>query len=173
MGLTAASTDSSRKGDYPGTRAIDPLLPVAIPPIIVARDTDDEARMSNDAVHTCRTWIKHINNQSLEGLESLASDDHIFFVEGETPTIGRDRVRPSWTGYFTGYPEYVVSEDELYDHEDAVYVVGHTTGSHVPQELESIPSSVIWRCVVDEIGQVSEWSIYPATQENRSRFRLD
>lgn len=128
--------------------------------------------MSREAVQTCKAWISHINSQSLDGLESLASDDHTFFVEGEKPTVGKDQVRSSWTGYFTGFPEYAVYEDELRDHDDAVYVVGHTTGSHVPQELEKIPSSVIWRCVVDEAGKVSEWSIYPATLENRSRFGL-
>ena len=104
---------------------------------------------------------------------ALASDDHMFFVEGEPTTIGKERVRPSWTGYFTAYPDYVVYEDELHDQEDAVYVVGHTNGSHVPQELETIPSSVIWRCVIDEFGKVSEWSIYPGTPVNRARFRLE
>jgi len=128
--------------------------------------------MSIETVHTCRTWIKYINDQSLDGLFALASIDHTFFVEGEQPTIGRDKVRPSWAGYFTGFPDYVVFEDELFDLDDAVYVVGHTTGSHVSQKLETIPSSVIWKCVVNSDGNVSEWSVYPATPENRSRFQL-
>ena len=128
--------------------------------------------MSAATVQTCKTWIDYINAQNLDGLFALASEDHRFFVEGEPPTIGRDKVRSSWTGYFSGYPEYVVFEDELFDLDDAIYVVGHTTGSHVPQELEAIPSSVIWRCVVSTNGKVSEWSIYPATPENRSRFQL-
>ena len=128
--------------------------------------------MTSQAVEKCRTWIRHINDQNLDGLVSLASEDHTFFVEGETPTIGRDKVRPSWTGYFTGYPKYAVCADEFFDQDDVVYVIGHTTGSHVPQEIEVIPSSVIWKCVVDREGSVSEWSIYPATPENRTRFGL-
>lgn len=129
--------------------------------------------MSEKAIRTCRAWISHVNSQSLEGLESLASDNHTFFVEGESPTVGREWVRSSWNGYFSAYPDYVIYEDELHDRQDAVYVVGHTTGSHVQRELETIPSSVIWRCVVDDFGKVSEWSIYPATPLSRARFALD
>lgn len=129
--------------------------------------------MGTETVQACRTWIEYINNQNLDGLVALASEDHTFFVEGEPPTIGKEKVRPSWAGYFSRYRDYVVFEDELFDLDDAVYAVGHTAGSHVPVELERTPSSVIWKCVVNSDGKVSEWSIYPATPENRSRFQLD
>ena len=116
----------------------------------------------HESVRICRLWMRQINDQNLDGPVSLASADHTFFVEGENPMVGRDKILPSWTGYFDGYPEYVVYEDELFDLDDAVYVVGHATGSHVPRELETIPSCVIWRCVITG-ERISEWSIYPAT----------
>ncbi len=127
--------------------------------------------MAGDAVAICRAWVKCINTQNIDGLEALAADDHVFFVDGEARSVGKDRIRPSWTGYFASLPDYVVYEDELFDRPDAVYLIGNTTGSHVPAELERVPSCVIWRCVVID-GHISEWSIYSGNKENRERFGL-
>ena len=120
---------------------------------------------------TVQQWIESINSQSVDRLEELASADHVFFVDGEARTIGRDKVRPSWLGYFEAFPSYQIFIDEQFALPDAYYLLGHTEGSHIPAELELIPSSVIWRCKIDE-GKVSEWSIYEGTQSNREHFGL-
>lgn len=117
------------------------------------------------------SWIEAINSQNVAKLVSLAADNHKFFVEGEKPTIGKDKVEQSWNGYFRAFPAYRVTIDEHFEGEDAVYLLGHTTDSHVPPELEEVPSSVLWRCEVVD-NQITEWSIYPGTDENRVRFGI-
>lgn len=120
---------------------------------------------------TIEQWLQAINSHDVDTLESLGSDDHTFFVEGETPTVGKATIKPSWVGYFKLCPNYVVLIDEYYELPDAYYLIGHTAGSHVPSHLEKIPSSVIWRCEING-GTVSEWSIYEASDTNRERFNL-
>lgn len=120
---------------------------------------------------TIERWVLAINTQDIDMLESLGAEDHVFFVEGETPTVGRHRIRASWEGYFELCPNYMVYIDEYFENVDAFYLIGHTTGSHVPRHIEVRPSSVIWRCVLNE-GSVREWSIYEATRENRAKYNV-
>ena len=72
------------------------------------------------------SWIQAINSHDVDALESLGSEDHVFFVEGEAPTVGKSKIRPSWTGYFDLCPKYVVYIDEYYEKPDAFYLIGHT-----------------------------------------------
>jgi hypothetical protein len=107
----------------------------------------------------------------VDGLVDMMTADHTFYVEGERPTTGRAAMRRAWQGYFDAFPDYRVVEDEHYQRGDRIFIVGHTTGSHVPHDLEVKPGSVIWKaCVRDNL--VSEWIIYPATPEQRARFGL-
>jgi len=116
-------------------------------------------------------FVESINSQDLSGVIHSVSDDSRFFVDGEPPTVGRESLRDAWAGYFEAFPAYLIFVDESYERPDAVYLVGHTRGSHVPSELEKIPSSVIWRCeVTDDL--VAEWSVFPASEGNRRRFDL-
>jgi len=131
------------------------------------------------------SWLQAINSHDVDALETLGSENHVFFVEGEKPTVGKDKIRASWAGYFElcpSYivfideyfelcPSYIVFIDEYFEKPDAYYLVGHTSGSHIPTHLESIPSSVIWRCAVTG-GNVVEWSIYEASDDNRAKFDL-
>lgn len=116
-------------------------------------------------------FVELINARDVDGIARAVSSDTRFFVEGESPTVGRGRVREAWAGYFKAFPDYVVFMDEAHERADATYLVGHTSGSHVARELELVPSSVIWRCEVAG-DQVAEWSIYPASAANRERFGL-
>ncbi len=79
-----------------------------------------------------------INRGDLDGLCDSMTDDHVFYVEGEEPTNGKERMRDAWRGYFDGFPNYQVFEDEVFENSLGVFIVGHTSGSHVPAEEETI-----------------------------------
>lgn len=144
----------------------------ALPPTTSAAEVD--CSRANNAVQIptpLRLWIDAINSKNLDALVSMMTPTHAFFVEGEPPTIGRENNRRAWRGYLTRFPGYRIHIDEAYAQADAWYLMGHTEGSHVPQELELTPSSVIWRAVL-EGDRLLEWSIYPASEENRQRFGI-
>lgn len=116
-------------------------------------------------------FVELINTQDLDGLVAALTEESRFFVEGESPAIGKGNLREAWAGYFDAFPGYVVFIDEAYERANVAYLLGHTSGSHVSREIELIPSSVIWRCEV--VGdQVAEWSVFAASSANRERFGL-
>ncbi len=116
-------------------------------------------------------FVDLIHAQDLDGLIAAVTERSRFFVEGESPTVGREKLRAAWSGYFAAFPGYLVFVDEVFERSDAIYLVGHTSGSHVPPELERIPSSVIWRCEVFD-QRVAEWSVFPGSEVHRERFAL-
>ena len=138
------------------------------------RDSSKEtSRVSDDSIERLASrWIDAINRCDIEELCALAAPQHRFFVEGEEPTVGRDRIRSAWQGYFEAYPMYRIYVDERYEKPNALYLIGHTTGSHIPTDREEMRSSVIWRCEIAG-DKILEWSIYPATSTHRKRFGIE
>lgn len=116
-------------------------------------------------------WLAAINSQDVAALTELMTPNHQFFVEGEAPTTGVEANCRAWQRYFERFPNYTIHVDEAFARTDAWYLVGHTTGSHVPRELEVVSSSVIWRAAL-QADQLVEWSIYPATNDHRRRFDI-
>jgi ketosteroid isomerase-like protein len=124
------------------------------------------------AVEIATSFVALVNARDVDGIAAAVTPDSLFFVEGETPTVGRESLREAWAGYFTVFPNYRIFVDESHSRPDAAYLVGHTAGSHLPKELESISNSVIWRCECR--GElISEWSIYATSDAARKRFGLN
>jgi len=122
-------------------------------------------------VRIATEFVELVNSQNLNGVIAALTEQSRFFVEGEPETVGRSDLRVAWAGYFAAFPSYVIFVDEIFEEKDAIYLVGHTSGSHLPREVEQTPSSAIWRCEV--VGnQISEWSIYPGSAPYRARFGL-
>ncbi|MGI9328963.1 MAG: ester cyclase [Pseudomonadales bacterium] len=112
-----------------------------------------------------RNWIECINSQDIEKLASHMSADHTFFVEGEEPTVGIESNQQAWSAYFSAFPNYKIHIDSAYEDHGVFYLLGHTKGSHVPADLESIPESVIWKATL-EADTLSEWIIFDGTRRH-------
>ena len=97
------------------------------------------------------------------------SPNHTFYVDGEAPTVGAAKNTRAWQQYFASYPHYQIIIDSVHKDEDTYYLLGHTNGSHVPDELETIPESVIWKVGL-AADTISEWIIYDG--DKRVEFGL-
>ena len=109
------------------------------------------------------TWVAAINNGQAAELMQYMSPEHTFYVDGEAPTVGQADNLKGWEGYFAAFPEYRIFIDAVYEHADTYYLLGHTHGSHVPPELESVPESVIWKVVLDA-DTISKWIIFDGSK---------
>jgi len=123
------------------------------------------------ALAVVHEWIARINRRDLAGLLDMMTEDHVFFVDGEPPTVGRAAMAKAWRGYFDAFPAYQIFEDDHAARGCTVFVIGHTTGSHVPPPAELIPGCVIWKAAV-RAGRLAEWSIFDGTLANRTRLGL-
>ena len=121
--------------------------------------------LKEDCMHTSNSekialeFVECINNQDLEGLVSLMTEDHTFIghEEGDV-AVGLERMREGFRGYFSEYPEYKIHVSKVTRSGNDIAIIGSTTGSHIPPEIEA-KETVIWIAKIKG-DLVSEWRIF-------------
>lgn len=103
-------------------------------------------------------FVEYINAGDADGLTTLMTEDFIFINKAGEATHGRQR----WD-YFSQYPQYRIHVKHILTSGDAVAIIGKTTGSHVPSELEK-KEHVLWTAVIRS-ELVSQWRIYSDIDE--------
>lgn len=110
-----------------------------------------------------REFVRQINNQNVEGLCDLMSDDHKFVDSLGATVTGREAMRNGWKGYFGIVPDYSISLDEIMVNDNIVAAFGHAGGTFsMDGELKEenkwqVPAA--WVAVINE-AMVSEWRVY-------------
>lgn len=103
-------------------------------------------------------FVECINNQDIEGLVSLMTKDFIMITyEGESE-IGRELLRKGFQGYFTDYPGYKIHVEKVARSGNDIAIVGKTTGSHIPPEVEERETVILIAKI--EGNLVAEWRIF-------------
>jgi ketosteroid isomerase-like protein len=118
------------------------------------------------------SFVDCINRGDLDGLTALMTPDHCLTVLDEPPLAGRDASVVAWRGYFTSFPEYVISPRHLAADGGRVAILGTTTGSHLglPDEDEE-RITVIWVAEVRD-GRLATWHIVADTPAARADLGL-
>lgn len=111
-------------------------------------------------------FVGCINNQNLDGLVKLMTEDHRFIDYGGGVSRGREEMRKGWVGYFSAYPEYKIHVSKVTRSGNAVAIIGTTSGSHIPPEIEA-KETIIWIAEIEN-GLVAEWRIYADIDHIRS-----
>jgi ketosteroid isomerase-like protein len=102
-------------------------------------------------------FVDPINRQDPDALAQRMTEDFIFIdMSGDLAARGRAEI--GWGDYFSAYPDYKIHVSKVLRSGDAVAIVGTTTGSHVPPEIEA-HETVLWTATVRE-GLVADWRIY-------------
>lgn len=98
-------------------------------------------------------FVACINAGDPDRLMTLMTEDFTFIdMEGDIT-----RGRQYWD-YFSLYPEYQIHVMYVLTSGTGVAIIGKTTGSHVPPELEE-KETLLWTAEVRK-GLVAEWRIY-------------
>jgi ketosteroid isomerase-like protein len=103
-------------------------------------------------------FVGRINDGDLEGLVAMMTGDHIFIDAGGDLEGGREVMKGSWADYLSAHPEYRIHVKEVLRSGNAVAIIGTTTGSHVPTEVE-VGATTVWIAEI-EGDLVAEWRIY-------------
>lgn len=99
-------------------------------------------------------FIRCINEGDLAGMASLVSPDVVF-----TDIRGRVyREREFMAGYLSEYPDYKIHVDYALGGGNGAAIIGKTTGSHVPAEIEE-KEILVWTAEIRD-GLICEWRIY-------------
>ena len=99
-------------------------------------------------------FVEVINAGDSEELVKLQTEDFTLIDMAGDVFRGRD----GWQDYFSTYPKYKIHVQHVLTSGNGVAIIGKTTGSHVPPEVEE-KETVLWTAEVRD-GLVAQWRIY-------------
>ncbi len=107
-----------------------------------------------------------INNQDIDGLALLMTDDHAFIDRDGKVHEPKESMVRSWRQFFGMFPNYRNIFTRVESQDNLVVIVGHAYWS------EAQPfDPVIWTAIVVD-DMVREWRIYADTERNRQLLNL-
>jgi ketosteroid isomerase-like protein len=115
-------------------------------------------------------FIDRVNAADVDGLCALMTEDHVFIDGLGNRAIGREKLRPGWKSYFSWFPDYRISHEEIFEDHNVVALFGSASGTYavngkLPKENHwEIPAA--WKAVVRN-GLIAEWRVYCDNQPAR------
>jgi len=108
-------------------------------------------------------FVEVINAGDSEGLIKLQTEDFTFIDMGGDVYRSRD----GWQNYFSSFPKYKIHVQHVLLSGNGVAIIGKTTGSHIPPEVEE-KETVLWTAEIRD-GLVAEWRIYSDIEEAKKK----
>ena len=107
-----------------------------------------------------------INNQDVDGLAELMTEDHTFIDrEGKSGHTKEVMVR-GWMEFFRMFPKYRNTFTRIQSKDNLVFIVGSAYWSE-----EQPYDPVLWTAIIVE-DRVQEWRVYADIEANRHAFGL-
>jgi ketosteroid isomerase-like protein len=103
---------------------------------------------------TALKFNEKINQQDLEGLAELMTDDHTFIDSSGRITKGKNVMKEGWREFFGKYPDYRNVFTSVTVQNEVVVMVGYSLCSYKPLDGPNI-----WTARVRG-ARVSEWRVY-------------
>ena len=107
-----------------------------------------------------------INNQDLNGLALLMTDDHAFIDPEGTVTQPKHVMVQAWKRFFEMFPKYRNTFHRVQSKDNLVAILGFASWSEEKPE-----DPVIWTATIMN-DLVREWRLYADTEANRRQFEL-
>jgi ketosteroid isomerase-like protein len=117
-----------------------------------------------ELISTALKFNEKINQQDLEGLAELMTDDHMFVDSDNNKTKGKQTMLNGWKEFFKTYPEYKNTFTCITTQNNIVIMIGYSTCTHKP-----LNGPNIWTAKIRD-KQVSEWRVIWL---NRRQEQLD
>jgi len=109
---------------------------------------------SSKLILTALRFNEKINQQDLEGLAELMTDDHTFIDSAGSVTKGKNVMKGGWREFFKKYPDYRNRFMSVTIQDNIVVMVGFSTCSFKPLDGPNI-----WTAKIRG-GRVSEWRVF-------------
>jgi hypothetical protein len=99
-------------------------------------------------------FIEAVNQGDLDGIAMFVSEEVVF-----TDILGRVyQEKDFMENYVAAFPDYKIHVHHALQGGDGVALVGKTSGSHVPPEIEE-QEWLVWTVEIED-GLITEWRIY-------------
>ena len=121
---------------------------------------------SVDPKLTALKFNECINQQDIDGLSNLMTEDHTFIDREGQCDKGKESMTKGWTGFFKSFPEYKNTFIRVRSEGNLVVIYGFAIWQKGGE-----PDYVIWTARIEN-DLVAEWCIYKDTEENKMKFHL-
>ncbi len=108
----------------------------------------------------------HINNQDLDKLAELMTEDHRFIDSDGDEVQGRERMTKSWADFFRQFPDYRNIFTQVESRDNLVIIIGHSVCSE-----KSLNGPAIWTALIKD-NRTEEWRVYKDTEEIRKQLGI-
>jgi hypothetical protein len=108
-----------------------------------------------------------INSRNLTGLTDLMTDNHLFIDSANNRVAGKLNNRENWKKFFDLFPDYKNIFEVVSSENSTVIMQGYAVCSD--KQLDNFRA--IWIAQITD-NKVSEWRVYPDTEENSLKFGL-
>ena len=117
-----------------------------------------------------RDFIDAINQQNVEGVARLLTEDHVFIDSLGSTVRGREAMKRAWNQYFRIVPDYRVVVHQLIESGDVVAVFGIAEGTSEVDgqilEMNHWHVPAAWRAIVRD-ERIAKWQVYADNQPVR------
>ena len=119
--------------------------------------------MNQKVVHN---FANAINSHDVDAICTFMTDDHKFTDSHGNETVGKDKMRAGWIGYFQLFPDYQIEITEIFENGDIVTAFGFASGTFMGSNISNenhwrLPAS--WRVIVKN-GKIQFWQVYADTK---------
>ncbi|MFX0150601.1 MAG: YybH family protein, partial [Candidatus Hodarchaeota archaeon] len=109
---------------------------------------------------------EYINNQDIEGLTNLMTEDHTFIDRKGEIDKGKESMKKGWINFFNQFPDYKNFFTRVESRDNLVILLGYAKWT-----TESKRDYTIWTARI-KTNLVAEWRIHYDTEENRKEFNI-
>ena len=120
---------------------------------------------SKDPKLTALQFNEYINNQDINGLTNLMTEDHIF-IDREGNFFNRDMIN-GWKRFFNDWPTYKNVFTRVESRENLVILIGYALWSKDSKEEDYS----IWTATIEN-DLVAKWQIFEDIEDNRKKFKI-
>ena len=107
-----------------------------------------------------------INDQNLDGLVNLMTDNHVFIDSANNHIIGISSNKENWQNFFDLFPDYRNIFEVVSSTDSTVIMQGYSVCSN--NILNNVRAIWVARINCDKL---EEWRVYLDNEENRKKFR--
>jgi len=125
---------------------------------------------NQEPIEVVLSFLDRINAHDVGGICSLMTPDHTFIDGLGNKFTGVANLRKGWASYFSWFPDYAISHEEILGNGQIVLLTGsargtYAAGSKLPKE-NHWETPAAWKAVVRN-GQIAEWHVYADNQPAR------
>ncbi|MFW9829372.1 MAG: YybH family protein [Candidatus Thorarchaeota archaeon] len=119
-----------------------------------------------DPKSTALQFNEYINNQDIEGIRNLITEDYTFIDSSGKIEKGKELNIKNWKHFFDQYPDYKHAFTRIESRNNLVVLIGYSTCSYEP-----LDGPAIWTAIIKN-DLIAKWQIYDDTKENRNNLGI-